>query len=170
VKALAYMANVQGKHPQLLQTVMEINNYQRRLVVMKVRELLGKLNGKAIGLLGLAFKPNTDDMRDAPSITIARALQSEGVQLKAYDPVAMTHAGRLLPNVKLCEDAYEVAEGVDALVICTEWNEFKQLDLTRVKHAMKQPVIVDGRNLYDPAYLERLGFIYRGMGRGYNGQ
>jgi UDPglucose 6-dehydrogenase len=168
VKALAYMANVQGKHPQLLQTVMEINNYQRRLVVMRVRELLGKLDGQTIGLLGLAFKPNTDDMRDAPSISIAHALQAEGAQVKAYDPVAMAPAGRLLPDVKLCEDAYEVAEGVDALVICTEWNEFKQLDLERLKRVMKRAVIVDGRNIYDPAYLERLGFVYRGMGRGYN--
>jgi UDPglucose 6-dehydrogenase len=165
VKALAYMANVQGKHPQLLQTVMEINNYQRRQAVIKVRGLLGNLNGKVVGLLGLAFKANTDDMRDAPAISIARALQAEGARVKAYDPVAMGAAARLMPAMQLCEDAYAAAEGADALVICTDWNEFKQLDLERVKAAMKQPNIVDGRNIYDPAWIKRLGFRYQGIGR-----
>jgi UDPglucose 6-dehydrogenase len=169
VKALAHMANVQGKHPQLLQAVMDINHDQRRQVVNKVRELLGELDGKVIGLLGLAFKPNTDDMRDAPSIEIAQLLQAGGARVQGYDPVAMVVAGRQMPSVKLCEDAYEVATGADALVICTEWNEFKQLDLARIKQAMRQPVIVDGRNVYDPAQMQRLGFKYRGMGRGYNG-
>jgi len=168
VKALAYMATVQGKHPQLLQQVMEINKYQRRRLVLKVRELLVNLNGKVVGLLGLAFKPNTDDMRDAPSIEIARALQAEGAQVKGYDPVSMAVAGRVMPNVKLCEDPYEVAESADALVVCTEWNEFKQLDLARVKRAMHQPVVVDGRNIYDPAIMERMGFRYWGVGRGQN--
>jgi UDPglucose 6-dehydrogenase len=168
VQALAYMANVQGKHPQLLQTVMDINHDQRRLIVSKVREQLKELPGKVIGLLGLAFKPNTDDMRDAPAIEIAQALQAEGAQVKGYDPVSMTGAGRLMPNVKLCEDAYEVAGGSDALVVCTEWNEFKQLDLSRIKQVMKQPIIVDGRNIYDPAQMQKLGFHYRGVGRGYN--
>jgi UDPglucose 6-dehydrogenase len=170
VKALAYMANIQGKHPQLLQTVMEINNYQRRLVITKARELLGKFGGKTIGLLGLAFKPNTDDMRDAPSITIARAFQSEGAAVKGYDPVSMHVAARLMPGVQMCEDAYQVAEGADALIVCTEWNEFKQLDLSRVKQLMKQTIIVDGRNIYEPGRLAELGFQYRGMGRGYDGQ
>jgi UDPglucose 6-dehydrogenase len=166
VKALAYMANVQGRHPQLLQTVMEINNYQRRLIVIKVREMLGSLNGKVVGLLGLAFKPNTDDMRDAPALSIARALQLEGAQVRAYDPVAMQHAHRLMPTLQLCEDAYAVATDAEVLVVCTEWNEFKQLDLERVKNLMKTPNMVDGRNLYDPAWLKRLGFAYRGIGRG----
>jgi len=165
VKALAYMANVQGKHPQLLQTVMEINNYQRRLPVVKARELLGNLNGKVIGLLGLAFKPNTDDMRDAPAISIAHALQIEGAMVQGYDPVSMTHAGRLMPGVKLCDNAYDTACGADALIVCTEWNEFKQLDLDRLRGLMKQPNFVDGRNLYDAAWMKRMGFNYRGIGR-----
>jgi UDPglucose 6-dehydrogenase len=169
VKALAHMANVQGKHPQLLQAVMDINHDQRRQVVNKVRELLGDLDDKVIGLLGLAFKPNTDDMRDAPSIEIAQLLQAGGARVQGYDPVAMVVAGRNMPSLKLCEDAYEVATGADALVICTEWNEFKQLDFQRIKQAMRQHVIVDGRNVYDPAQMQRLGFRYRGMGRGYNG-
>jgi UDPglucose 6-dehydrogenase len=166
VKALAYMANVQGRHPQLLQTVMEINNYQRRLAVIKTRELVGNLNGKVVGLLGLAFKANTDDMRDAPALNIARALQLEGAQVRGYDPVSMSHATRLMPSLTLCEDAYAVATGADALVICTEWNEFKQLDMNRIKSLMKKPNIIDGRNLYDPALMKRVGFLYRGFGRG----
>jgi UDPglucose 6-dehydrogenase len=168
VKALAHMANVQGKHPQLLQAVMDINADQRQLVVNRVHDLLGGLQGRVIGLLGLAFKPNTDDMRDAPAIEIAQRLQAGGAQVKGYDPVAMSVAGKMMPGVQLCEDAYEAARGADALVVCTEWNEFKQLDLARVKAAMKQPVLVDGRNLYDPQQMGRLGFHYRGVGRGYN--
>jgi UDPglucose 6-dehydrogenase len=169
VKALAHMANVQGRHPQLLLAVMDINRDQRRLIVDKVRDLLGDLEGKRVGLFGLAFKPNTDDMRDAPAIEIAQMLQAGGASVQGYDPVAMVVAGRHMPGVKLCEDAYEAASGADAVVICTEWNEFKQLNLARLKQSMRQPVIVDGRNIYDPAMLERLGFHYRGMGRGYNG-
>jgi UDPglucose 6-dehydrogenase len=169
VKALAHMANVQGRHPQLLQAVMDINQDQRRLTVSKVRDLLGTLQDQVIGLLGLAFKPNTDDMRDAPALDIAQMLQSGGARVQGYDPVSMVVAGRLMPSLKLCEDAYEVAAGADALVVCTDWNEFKQLDLSRIKSAMRQPVVVDGRNIYDPAHMQRLGFRYRGVGRGYNG-
>ncbi len=156
VKALAHMANVQGRHPQLLRAVMDINNDQRRLIVDKVREML-------------AFKPNTDDMRDAPAIEIAQMLQAGGASVQGYDPVAMAVAGRHMPGVRLCEDAYEAATGADAVIICTEWNEFKQLNLQRLKQAMRQPIIVDGRNIYDPAMVDRVGFHYRGMGRGYNG-
>jgi UDPglucose 6-dehydrogenase len=134
-----------------------------------VRELVGELDNKVIGLLGLAFKPNTDDMRDAPAVEIAQQLQAGGALIKGYDPVAMTVAGRHMPGVKLCEDAYEVAAGADALVIVTEWNEFKQLDLERLRKSMRQPILVDGRNIYNPAQMQRLGFQYRGMGRGYNG-
>jgi UDPglucose 6-dehydrogenase len=167
VKALAYMANVHGQHPQLLQAVMDINKYQRRKVIFKLRDLLGNLKGKTVGLLGLSFKPNTDDMREAPSIDIARWLQTEGASVKAYDPVSMDAAGRMLPDVQLAQDAYELAAGCDALIVVTEWNEFKQLQLKQVKELMKQPVIVDGRNIYDPEQMENLGFRYRGIGRGY---
>ncbi|MEK6575067.1 MAG: UDP-glucose/GDP-mannose dehydrogenase family protein [Chloroflexota bacterium] len=170
VKALAYMASVQGKHPQLLQTVMDINSDQRKLVVSRLRDLLGDLDQKMIGLLGLAFKPNTDDMRDAPSIDIAQSLQIAGAKVKGYDPVAMTVAGRIMPNVQLCEDPYELAAGCDALVVVTEWNEFKHLDFRRVKQAMRGNVIVDGRNLYEPRAMKEYGFTYRGIGRGYNGK
>jgi UDPglucose 6-dehydrogenase len=169
VKALAYMASVQGRHPQLLQAVMDINADQRKQVVSKVRDLLGgDLNDKVIGLLGLAFKPNTDDMRDAPAVEIAQSLQIGGANVKAYDPVAMSVAGKMMPNVQLVEDAYELAEGCDALVVVTEWNEFKQLDMRRVKTAMRGNIVVDGRNLYEPRLMKEYGFTYRGIGRGYN--
>ncbi|MBI5828746.1 MAG: UDP-glucose/GDP-mannose dehydrogenase family protein, partial [Chloroflexi bacterium] len=170
VKALAHMASVQGKHPQLLQAVMDINGDQRKLVVNKLRELLGELDDKVVGLLGLAFKPNTDDMRDAPSLEIARALQIAGARVKGYDPVAMTMAGRMLPNVQLVDDPYELAEGCDALVVITEWNEFKNLDMERIKASMRCGAVVNGRNLYDAAQMGQLGFRYRGIGRGYNGK
>jgi UDPglucose 6-dehydrogenase len=169
VKALAHMAEEMNRSSRLLQRVMDINDDAREAVVRKVHELLGDLRGTTIGLLGLAFKPNTDDMREAPSIDIARALQAAGAQVKGYDPVAMPTAERILPTVQMARDAYSLAEGCDALVVCTEWNEFKQLDLQRVKRSMKQSVIVDGRNIYDPAKMRNLNFKYRGVGRGYNG-
>jgi UDPglucose 6-dehydrogenase len=163
------MATVQGKHPQLLQAVTDINTYQRRLVIHKVRELLGDdLSGKTIGLLGLAFKPNTDDMRDAPSITIAKQLLDAGATVKGYDPVSMRVTEQVMSGIGLCQDAYEVAESCDALVVITDWNEFKNLDMERIKKSMNQPVLIDGRNIYDPNAMGVLGFTYRGFGRGYD--
>ncbi|MCS7060221.1 MAG: UDP-glucose/GDP-mannose dehydrogenase family protein [Anaerolineae bacterium] len=167
VKALAHMANVQGKHPQLLEAVMQINTDQRRSVVAKVRELLGGLRGKTVGVLGLAFKPNTDDIREAPALDIIAMLQREGAHVKAYDPVAMPNAARVVDRVSFAEDVYDLVADCDAVVIATEWNEFKNIDLARVRQSMKQAVIVDGRNLYDPDLMRRYGFTYRGMGRGY---
>jgi UDPglucose 6-dehydrogenase len=167
VEALAHMAAVHGCHPQMLRSVLDINRDQRRQVIHKLREVLGTLDEKVIGILGLAFKPNTDDMREAPSVEIIHLLQSEGARVRAYDPVAMVNADRYLHDVELCEDAYQVAAGADALVVVTDWNEFKHLSLAKVKEAMRQPVIVDGRNIYDPAHMEALKFVYRGMGRGY---
>jgi UDPglucose 6-dehydrogenase len=175
VKALAHMANVQGKHPQLLEAVMQINADARRNIVAKVCALVGnngfhlsRLEGKTIGVLGLSFKANTDDIRDSQPIDIIRMIQAEGGTVKAYDPVAMPNAAQVLHNVKLCNDPYEVAEGSDALILATEWNEFKNLDLLRIKQLMKQPVIVDGRNLYEPRKMREMGFVYRGVGRGYD--
>jgi UDPglucose 6-dehydrogenase len=169
VKALAFMAAEMGRHPQLLHAVMEINNDRRPMAVNRLKEMLGGLQGKTVGLLGLSFKPNTDDMRDAPSITIAELLRSEGAHVRAYDPVAMDLARNLLPFVEMCSDPYQLAEGCDALMVVTEWNEFKQLDLARIRDLMRQAVIFDGRNIYDPAFMAKLGFRYRGVGRGYDG-
>jgi UDPglucose 6-dehydrogenase len=169
VKALAFMAAEKGRHPQLLHAVMEINDDRRPMVVRRLKELLGDLNGKTVGLLGLSFKPNTDDMRDAPSVDISRMLIEAGAIVRAYDPVAMEIAAPLMPEVKMLPDPYTLAEGCDALMINTEWNEFKQLNLEQIHASMNQPVIVDGRNLYDPAVMEKFGFKYRGVGRGYDG-
>jgi UDPglucose 6-dehydrogenase len=167
VKALSHMAAEKGRHPQLLQAVMAINDDRRRLLVEKVRVALGDLEAKRIGLLGLTFKPNTDDLRDAPALEVARRLMDAGALVRAYDPVGMPGAAKLMPDLGMVEDPYSLAEGSDALVICTEWNEFKQLDLSRVHGVMSQPIIVDGRNIYDPREMAELGFSYRGIGRGY---
>jgi UDPglucose 6-dehydrogenase len=169
VKALAYMAAEKGRHPQLLHAVMDINNDRRPMSVNRLKEMLGSLDGCVVGLLGLSFKPNTDDMRDAPSVDIAKSLQAQGAQVRAYDPVAMTAAATLLPGVEMVADPYTMADGCDALMIVTEWNEFKQLDLNRVRDCMRRPVLFDGRNIYDPEKMASLGFNYRGFGRGYNG-
>lgn len=169
VKALAYMAQIHGKHPQLLHAVMEINAFQRKLVILKVHELLDGVKGKTVALLGLAFKQDTDDMREAPSLTIAEYLHERGANVRGYDPVAMEVAQRVLPYVEMCSDSYDLAQGADALIVLTPWNEFKQLDMERIKSAMRQPVLIDGRNLYDPARMEQIGFQYRGIGRGYDG-
>lgn len=167
VKALEHMASIHGRHPQLLRAVMEINRDQRRLMVQKLRDLLGTLDEKVVGVLGLAFKPNTDDMRDAPAAEIIHLLQNEGAHIKAYDPVAIEVAKGVLSDVTYCANVYEVAEGSDALVVMTEWNEFKHLAMSQIKKAMRQPILIDGRNVYDVEEMQSLGFVYRGMGRGY---
>jgi UDPglucose 6-dehydrogenase len=169
VKALAYMAQIHGTEPQLLQSVMEINKTQRRMIILKLEDMLGKLKGKTIAILGLAFKENTDDIRESPSLDIAEMLNQRGAQVRGYDPVAAENVARHMPYIRLVNDPYELAEGVDALVIGTPWNEFKQLDMERIRNVMKTPNIVDGRNLYDPARMKMLGFSYRGVGRGYRG-
>lgn len=169
VKALAYMAQTHGMHPQLLNAVMDINDFQRRHIVLKLHDMLGDVRGKTIGMLGLAFKENTDDIRESPPLAVARQLLNQGALVRGYDPVAMENTAREVPGVQLCGNPYELAEGADALVIATPWNEFKQLDLTRIKELMKQPIIVDGRNMYNPGLMHDMGFAYRGVGRGFNG-
>jgi UDPglucose 6-dehydrogenase len=166
VKALEHMAVLHGTHPQLLQAVMEINRNQRRRVVVKLRRALQGLNDRVIGVLGLSFKPNTDDIREAPALEIIHLLQNEGAEVRAYDPQAAGAVQSMLPRVTLCDNPYQVAEGADALVLATEWNEFKQLDFEKIKELMATPVIMDGRNLWDPEGLMELGFIYYGVGRG----
>jgi UDPglucose 6-dehydrogenase len=173
VRALAHMADEAGLHPQMLRAVMDINHDQRRLVVTKLSSILGSLRGCTIGILGLAFKPNTDDMREAASVDIIRWVTSQGAEVCAYDPVA-TNTGRealeregvRMDAITFCQSAYEVAENADALVIVTEWNEFKSLDMRQIRSAMRRPVLIDGRNVYEASEMTRLGFIYRGIGRG----
>lgn len=171
VKALANMALTHGMHPQLLNAVMEINDFQRKHIILKIRDLLGgSLEDKTVGVLGLAFKENTDDTRESPASTVVRSLMNQGARVKAYDPMAMEHAIHELDGIIPCQSAYEAAEGVDALVILTPWNEFKNLDFERIRRTMHEPILVDGRNLYDPETMRQHGFVYRGVGRGYNGE
>lgn len=166
VLALHHMAASAGCHPQLLQAVMDINEDARRSFIKKLEEVLGDVSGKTIGVLGLSFKPNTDDMREAASVTIVQSLTERGANIRAYDPVAMQVAENYMPDVLYCATAYDVAKHADALLIVTEWNEFKQLDFDKIKRLMNQPIILDGRNIYDPADMEERGFTYRGVGRG----
>jgi UDPglucose 6-dehydrogenase len=173
VRALAHMAGEAGLHPQLLNAVMDINHDQRRLIVTKLSSILGSLRGCTIGILGLAFKPNTDDMREAPSVDIIRWVTSQGATVRVYDPVAMQtghdaleREGIRMESVICCNNAYEVAEGADALVMVTEWNEFKSLNMLQIRNSMRRPVLIDGRNIYEATEMNRVGFIYRGMGRG----
>jgi UDPglucose 6-dehydrogenase len=168
VLALAYMAEEKGLEPRILNTVMGVNYERRKTAVEHVESMVGgSLKGKTVGMLGLAFKPNTDDMRDAPSIDIAKELNAAGAKVRTYDPVAMEVARGIVTDVEMFNDPYEMAKGCDALIVVTEWNEFKQLDLEKLKGLLKSPVIFDGRNIYDPASMKNLGFTYRGVGRGY---
>jgi len=169
VKALAHMADEKGRHPQILQAVMDINDDRRRLLVEKIREGVGDFEGKVIGILGLTFKPNTDDLREAPALDIAKRLLEGGAKVSAYDPVGMPGAAKLMPEIDMVEDPYALAEASDALVICTEWNEFKQLDLQRIKDLLRNPIVIDGRNIYEPHEMAQLGFTYLAVGRGYHG-
>jgi UDPglucose 6-dehydrogenase len=166
VEALAIMAKENGLNPRILNDVMEVNYDRRKVAVEHVEKMVGgDLKGKTIGLLGLAFKPNTDDMRDAPAIDIAEALIKAGAKVRAYDPVAMEVARPILPAVEMFDEPYKMAQACDALMVVTEWNEFKQLDLEKVKGLLKSPVIYDGRNIYDPKLMNEMGFIYRAIGR-----
>ncbi|MCL5257320.1 MAG: UDP-glucose/GDP-mannose dehydrogenase family protein [Chloroflexi bacterium] len=165
VKALKRMAEQVGCDPKLLTAVMHINAEQRLLFVEKVERAIGGLRSKSLGVWGLSFKPNTDDLRDAPSIDIISLLLERGASVKAYDPAAMERFSEIVPSAVLCKNAYEAASGCDALLLLTEWNEFKQVDLAAVKHSMARPVFLDGRNLSDPEEMVRLGFEYWGVGR-----
>ncbi len=169
VQALAYMAKEKGLNPRILDDVMNVNYERRKAAVKHIETMVGgSLKGKTVGLLGLAFKPNTDDMRDAPSIDIAQELNAASAKVRGYDPVAMDVARPLLPAVEFFDEPYKMAKGCDALIVVTEWNEFKQLDLEKLKGLLNKPVIFDGRNIYDPQMMKEMGFSYRGVGRGYD--
>jgi len=171
VQALAYMAKEKGLNPRILNQVMDVNYDRRKAVSKHMEELLGgDLNGKTIGMLGLAFKENTDDMRDAPSVDISNALIAAGAKVRGYDPVARQTAAPLMPAVEIFDDAYKMAKDCDALIVVTPWNEFKQLNLEKIKDLLKTPVIYDGRNIYEPALMQEMGFAYRAIGRGWNGK
>ncbi len=167
LEAFYWIARQKGYDFSLLKAVKEINEHQKTWVLRKVEEHLWNLEGKTVALLGLAFKPDTDDMRFAPSVDIVRMLQERRVRVRAFDPVAMERARELpsLKDVKFCRDAYDCAKGADALAIVTEWPAFKTLDIGRLHKAMRNPLILDGRNLFDPRRMREAGFAYCGVGR-----
>ncbi len=165
VSAFIDIAGQLGCDFELLKVVEKINRHQRERVIKKLQDVLWILNNKTVGILGLSFKPDTDDIREAPSIYIINELQKEGVKIKAYDPAAMENAKKVLSGITYCRDVYETADGSDALMILTEWEQFRELDLAEIKKRMKTPVIIDGRNVYDPAAVKELGFTYMSVGR-----
>ncbi len=164
VKALAFMAEEAEYTPQLLHAVLEINREARRSFVRKISHLVGDIEGATIAVWGLAFKPDTDDLREAPSLDIIRDLLSRGATVRAFDPVAMEAARRVLPEVVYCADPYQAATGADAVALITEWDTFRALDFALVRSVMRGQVFVDGRNQFDPAAMAALGFTYRGVG------
>lgn len=169
--ALVNIAREHGCRTRVVETVVEVNEQQRLRMVQKILGALGvssdpgSLEGITIGVLGLAFKPNTDDVRQAPSLVIIGELERLGARVQAFDPAAMEQARRVLPKVDYRADAYSAAEGADVLVLATEWNLFRNLDLEKVKELMRRPILVDLRNVYEPERARMLGFTYRGVGR-----
>lgn len=167
LKAFIRISEKLGYPFGLLREVEKINEMQKDLAVKKASEILWNLPDKVIGVWGLAFKPNTDDIRSAPALDIIKKLLAEGARIKAFDPVAMDNArAELGEKITYCRDAYEAAQDADCVMLMTEWNEFKEVDWHRIKDIMKQPVVIDGRNIYDPAKMRDMGFKYTGIGRG----
>jgi UDPglucose 6-dehydrogenase len=165
-RSAAHFARELGEEFQIVEAVIRVNDRQRERMVEKIRTALGgELSGKTLAVLGLSFKPETDDMRDAPSVDIIRGLQKAGAAVRAFDPVAMTAASKLLRDVQFCKDAYEACEGADAVVIVTEWNQFRMLELERIRALLARPVIIDLRNVYEPAPMAKAGFEYYSVGR-----
>jgi len=165
-EALYRFATTCGYDFKLLKGVISANKRQRELMVEKIKHHLGSdLKGKTIAILGLAFKQNTDDIRQSPSIDIIQLLLKEGAQIRCFDPLAMENSRKVLPTLTYCQDEYETAEHCDALVIATEWNQFRNLDLLKIKKLLKFPILLDLRNLYDPDKVKVLRFIYEGVGR-----
>jgi len=164
-EALYHFATTCGYDFKLLKGVIFANKRQRELMVDKIKHHLGDLKGKTIAILGMAFKQNTDDIRKSPSIDIIQLLLKEGANIRCFDPLAMDNTKKILPDLTYCQDEYETVQGSDALVIATEWNQFRNLDLLKIKKLLKSPILLDLRNLYEPAKIKSLGFIYEGVGR-----
>lgn len=166
VQSLTHFAREAGVELKLAAAANEVNQSQRERMVDKIVAMLDNdVAGKTIGVLGLAFKPNTDDIREAPAIAIIKALQAKGAKIKAHDPVAKAAAKEVLPEVEYCQDSYSTCDGSDALVLATEWNEFRALDLERVRNLLHQPIMIDLRNVYEPGKMQGLGFRYAAVGR-----
>jgi UDPglucose 6-dehydrogenase len=165
LSAFIHIAEQLGYDFRLLKEVQRINADQIARFLKKIHDTLWIVKDKTIAVLGLAFKPNTDDMREAPSVAIIRPLLKEGAKIRAYDPKAMEKAREILPEIEYCDSAYAAASGADALILCTEWDEFRRLDLEKLRSVMGQPIVFDGRNVFDPQKMEELGFTYKCVGR-----
>jgi UDPglucose 6-dehydrogenase len=164
--AMATIARAHGYPFQIMEAVLRVNDdIKERMVTKIVEALAGEVNGKTIGILGLAFKPDTDDMRDSPAIPVIKGLQALGARIQAYDPQSMENSRSIFENVEYCEDAYGTAVGADAIVLATEWNAFRALNFERIRKAMKVPNLIDLRNVYDPQRMKALGFYYSSVGR-----
>jgi len=164
--AMADIARRHGYEFQIMESVLRVNDDIKQRMMQKIVDALGgDVTGKSIAILGLAFKPETDDMRDSPTIPIIKGLQKRGAKVRAYDPQATDNAKTIFENVVYCDDAYQTAQDADALVIATEWNEFRALNLSKISAALKQPLVIDLRNVYDPKRMESGGFRYICVGR-----
>jgi len=152
---------------RIAEAASEVNQVQKMLLVQKTKALLNGTEGKVVGVLGLSFKPNTDDVRESPAIFVCRELAQTGARVQAYDPVATNNAKRILGevNISFCATAYEAASAADVLVVATEWNEFRNIDLSKVKTLMKQPILLDSRNIFEPEKVREMGFTYSSTGR-----
>ena len=163
--ALLKIAEAHDVQLGIIDAAVSANEKQRAYMVQKIRDEMGSLKNKTLAVLGLAFKPNTDDIRDAPALTIIQSLQKEGAKIRAYDPVAMKEAARQIPKMKCCKDAYDAMKGADAVVLITEWNQFRNLDLARILTLLREPFFFDLRNVYDPQKMKAKGFRYFSVGR-----
>jgi UDPglucose 6-dehydrogenase len=164
-KALVALGRSVNYDVRIVEAALFVNDQQRQSIIERVRRLVPQIEGKTVAILGLAFKPETDDIREAPALRIIEDLLSGGAKVRAYDPAAIETARRILPGIEYCEDEYEAARGSDVLVVVTEWNQFRRLDMTRLKEVMREPNIVDLRNIYEPETMRSEGFNYVGMGR-----
>jgi len=166
-RALSQLAKKNNCELKIVKSVIEVNQRQRTIMIDKIKKSVGEIKGKTIGILGLSFKPNTDDTRESPAIEIAKTLIRRGAKIRTYDPEALETAKVIFNSSKViyCKDAYEVAKGSNALVIATEWNQFRMLDMKRIKRLLKKPILIDLRNIYDPSYVKKLGFSYTSVGR-----
>ncbi len=165
VSAFIKISGKKGYDFRLLKEVEEINCAQLDFFLEKIKDRLLNLKGKTIAVLGLSFKPNTDDMREAPSLKVIEFLLSEGAKVKAFDPVAMINAKKIFPNITFCKDAFEAANSANAILFLTEWDEFKKINLQKLKKSLAQPIVIDGRNIFDPKKMRQLGFDYSSIGR-----
>ncbi len=164
-RALTTVADAFNVETLIVDAVIEANERQRLAMIPKIEKLVGELSGKRIGVLGLSFKPETDDMRESPATDVIKALQARGATVRAFDPVAMDEAKHCLPDIEYATDEYDAIEGADVLVFLTEWNQFRALDLNKVKALLKSPKVADLRNIYEPSVMRKFGFEYVGVGR-----